>query len=113
MGLNFLELSHFGLMIILLFLYNLHISPYEFGNRANPDPGRPRRLLLHRREIRRLMVEVAAKRLTLIPLKLYFKGNIVKVEIALAKGKKLFDKREAIKKRDSDRELKRIIKYKG
>ncbi|MFA4981909.1 MAG: SsrA-binding protein SmpB [Candidatus Omnitrophota bacterium] len=93
-----------------LFLYNAHIAPYEFGNRANPDPVRPRKLLLHKNQIRKLIGEVATKRLTIIPLKLYFKNGIVKVEIALAKSKKLYDKREDIKKRDSDRELKRIIK---
>ena len=91
------------------FIYNLHIAPYEFGNRANPDPVRPRKLLLHRREIRRLVAETGAKRLVLIPLKLYFKGGIVKTEIALAKGKKLYDKRRAIKERESDRELRRRL----
>jgi SsrA-binding protein len=75
---------------------------------ANPDPLRPRKLLLHKREIKRLAEDVGNKKLTIIPLKAYFKGGIVKVEIGLAKGKKLYDKREAIKKRDSDREIKRI-----
>jgi len=91
-----------------VFLHGMHIAPYEFGNMANPDPVRRRKLLLHRREIKRLGEEIANKKLTLIPLKAYFKGGIVKVEIGLAKGKKLYDKREAAKKRESDRELKRI-----
>ncbi|MDD3905831.1 MAG: SsrA-binding protein SmpB [Candidatus Omnitrophica bacterium] len=91
-----------------VFLHGMHIAPYEFGNIANPDPLRPRKLLLHKREIKRLAEDVGNKKLTIIPLKAYFKGGIVKVEIGLAKGKKLYDKREAIKKRDSDREIKRI-----
>ncbi len=88
-------------------LYNMHIAPYEFGNIANPDPIRPRRLLLHKNQIRRLAGEVATKKLAIIPLKLYFKNGLVKVELALAKGKKLYDKRETIKKRESERELRR------
>ena len=95
-----------------VFLHNMHIAPYAFGNIANPDPLRPRKLLLHRKEIRRLIDEVSAKKLTLIPLKAYFKEGLVQVEIALAKGKKLYDKRAVIKKRDSDRELKRILRSK-
>ena len=91
-----------------IFLQNMHIAPYAFGNIANPDPLRPRKLLLHKKEIARISAEIASKKLTLIPLKAYFKGGIVKVEIALAKGKKLYDKREVIKKRELDRELKRI-----
>ena len=91
-----------------VFLHGMHIAPYAFGNIANPDPLRPRKLLLHRREIKRLAEDIGNKKLTLIPLKAYFKGGIVKVELGLAKGKKLYDKRESIKKRDSDRELKRI-----
>ena len=93
-----------------LFLYNMHISPYEFGNIANVEPLRPRKLLLHKREIRRLIGELSVKHLTLIPLKLYFRNGIAKVELAVAKGKKLYDKREAIKKREMDRELRRIAR---
>lgn len=93
-----------------LFLYNMHIPPYEFGNIANVDPIRPRKLLLHKNQIRRLIGELSAKRLTLIPLKLYFTRGIAKVELALAKGKKLYDKREAIRERETERELRRIIK---
>ena len=96
-----------------VFLYNMHIPPYEFGNRENQDSLRFRKLLLHKNQIRRLTGEVASKKLALIPLKLYFKNGLVKVELALAKGKKLYDKREAIKKRESDRELKRITRSKN
>ena len=92
-----------------IFLYNMHISPYEFGNRNNLDPLRPRKLLLHKSQIRKLIGETSAKRLTLVPLKIYFKDGLAKVELALAKGKQLYDKREAIKKRDSDRELRRRL----
>jgi SsrA-binding protein len=96
-----------------VFLYNMHIAPYEFGNIANVDPIRPRKLLLHRNEIRRLEGELSAKRLALIPLKLYFKNGFAKVELGLAKGKKLYDKREAIRRRESERELRRIARRKG
>ncbi len=93
-----------------IFLYNMHVPPYEFGNIANVDPVRPRKLLFHKKEIRWLAEEVAQKKIALIPLKLYFKNGIAKVELALAKGKKLYDKREAIRRRESDRELKRIAR---
>jgi len=95
-----------------IFLYNMHVAPYEFANINNPDPVRPRRLLLHKNQIRRILGEAATRRLALIPLKIYFKEGIVKVELALAKGKKLYDKREAIKKRESERELKRTLRRK-
>ena len=95
-----------------IFLYNMHISPYAFGNIYNPDPLRPRKLLLHKRQIRKLVSEVSTKHLALIPLKLYFKNGIAKIELALAKGKKQYDKREAIKRRESDRELRRKIRGK-
>ncbi|EFK97233.1 SmpB protein [sediment metagenome] len=93
-----------------MFLYNMHVPPYEFGNIANVDPIRPRKLLLHKKEIGWLAGEVSQKKLALIPLKLYFKNGIAKVELALAKGKKQYDKRDAIRKRESDRELKRITR---
>ncbi len=96
-----------------VFLHNMHIAPYEFGNRANPDPIRARKLLLHKNQIKRLSAELSTKHLTLIPLKAYFKSGMVKVELAVAKGKKLYDKREAIKSRESDIELRRIIRNKG
>lgn len=92
------------------FLINAHISPYSQGNRANPDPKRDRKLLLHKREIRRLQAAVQEKGLTIVPLKVYLKNNRAKVEIALAKGKKLYDKREAIARRDADRQVEAEIK---
>ena len=94
------------------FLYNMHIPPYEFGNIANVDPLRPRRLLLHKSHIRRMAGELASKRLTLIPLKFYFKRGIAKVELGVAKGKKLYDKRDAIRSRETERELRRIARGK-
>ncbi|MDP3790765.1 MAG: SsrA-binding protein SmpB [Candidatus Omnitrophota bacterium] len=93
-----------------LLLYNMHVAPYEFGNIYNTDPVRPRKLLLHKRQIQKLAAEVSTKHLALIPLKLYFKNGLVKVDLALAKGKKHYDKREAIKQRESDKELKRVLK---
>lgn len=93
-----------------ILLFNMHIPPYKFGNIANVDPLRPRRLLLHKSQIRRFAQDVGTKGLTLVPLKLYFKHGIVKVELALCRGKKLYDKRETIKRRESDRELKRALK---
>jgi len=95
-----------------LYLYNMHISPYEFGNINNPDPLRPRKLLLHRNEINRLIREITTKRLTLIPLRLYFKRGFVKVELALAKGKKLYDKRRSVKEKESRREIRRLLRGK-
>jgi SsrA-binding protein len=98
-----------------LWLYNCHISPYEFGNRFNHDPVRRRRLLMHRKQILRIHQQVKEKGLTLVPLKLYFKRNWVKVDLALAKGKQLYDKRETIAKRDSKRQLDRLVRqnYRG
>jgi SsrA-binding protein len=90
-----------------LLLYNMHIAPYEFGNIANVESMRPRKLLLHKSQIRKLSSEAAMRHLALIPLKAYLKNGFVKVEIALAKGKKMYDKRETIKKRELDRELRR------
>jgi len=95
-----------------IFLYNMHIPPYEFGNIANVDPIRPRKLLLHKNQINRLAGEIASNKIALIPLKVYFKNGIAKVEIATAKGKKLYDKRQTIRDRESDRELKRISRIK-
>lgn len=97
-----------------VFLYNCHISPYDFGNRYNHDPLRPRKLLLHRAEIRRLMTKVKEKGFTLVPLAMYFdRNNRVKIELALARGKKLYDKRENLAKRDAEREMARVLKGKG
>ena len=88
-----------------LFLHHMHIAPYEFGNRANVESLRTRKLLLHKSQIRRIIAEVTQKRVALIPLKLYFKNGIAKVEIGLAKGKRKYDKRHAIKKREAEREM--------
>jgi len=86
------------------FLFNAHISPYSHGNLQNHEPERSRKLLLHRREIEKLHEQVVEKGLTVVPLRLYFKGGKVKVEIAVVRGKKLYDKRETEKKRELDRE---------
>jgi SsrA-binding protein len=94
-------------------LYNCHISPYDFGNRFNHEPLRTRKLLMHRSEIVRLFSKVREKGLTLVPLQMYFnEQGRVKVEIALARGKKLYDKREDIAKRDADREMDRAVRAK-
>ena len=93
-----------------VFLYNMHISPYEKGNIFNVDPMRDRKLLLHKSEINRLAGYVQQKGYTLIPLKIYLKRGKIKVELAVAKGKKLFDKREAIAKRDAELEIRKKMK---
>jgi len=90
-----------------LWLIGLHINPFEKGNINNHEPKRDRKLLMHRKEIRKLIGKVAEKGLTLVPLRLYFKNNIAKLEVGLAKGKKAYDKREAIAKRDVERQLRR------
>lgn len=89
-----------------IFLNNLHISPYEQGNIQNVDPLRKRKLLLHKREIRKLLVETTQKGNTLIPLSIYLKDGLVKVQLAVAKGKKLYDKRDDIAKKDAERRMK-------
>ena len=93
-----------------VFVYQLHIGPYPFANYSNHDPLRTRKLLLHKQEIKRLYAKVNEKGHTLVPLKLYFKGGKVKLSIALAKGKRRYDKREAIKRRDEKRDLDRARK---
>ncbi len=93
-----------------LWLYNCHISPYDHGNRFNHEPLRKRKLLMHSKDIYKLKSQMQEKGLTIVPLKLYFKGNWAKVDIALARGKQLYDKREDIAKRDSKRQIERIIK---
>ena len=93
-----------------LYVYNLHISPYEQGNQFNHEPLRPRRLLLHRAEIRRLIGKVKEKGYALIPLKLYFTHGLVKMELALATGKKLYDKRQTMAEKDAKREMDRTLK---
>ena len=94
-----------------VFLIGLHINPYKMGNINNHEPTRTRKLLLHSSEIRKLIGKVKEKGLTLIPYRLYFKNGKVKVELVLAKGKKVYDKREDIKKRDFQRDQERKIKY--
>jgi SsrA-binding protein len=91
-------------------LIGVHISPYETGNRFNHEPERPRRLLLHKREILRWSLRAREKSLTIVPLRMYFKNGRAKVEIALVKGKRSYDKREAIADRESRRELDRALK---
>jgi SsrA-binding protein len=96
-----------------IWLHNLHISPYEQANRFNADPLRPRRLLLKKHEIRRLISKVAQKGLTLVPLEIYFVRGYAKISLALARGRKLHDKREELKRRQQDKdvsmELKRVM----
>ncbi|MBR1814763.1 MAG: SsrA-binding protein SmpB [Lachnospiraceae bacterium] len=93
-----------------VYIYGMHVSPYEKGNIFNKDPLRVRKLLLHKTEINRLNGKIAEKGYTLVPLEVYLKGSLVKVEIALAKGKKLYDKREDIAKKDQRREAEREYK---
>jgi len=95
-----------------LFVFNMHISPYPQAGRFAPDPKRRRKLLMHKSEIKKVFGQLTHKGLTLVPLKVYFKNGRAKIEIALAQGKKLYDKREDIKRRDSDRELRREIRGK-
>ncbi|HMK37383.1 MAG TPA: SsrA-binding protein SmpB [Desulfomonilaceae bacterium] len=94
-----------------LYLVEAHISPYDQSNRENHDPLRERKLLLHRNELKKLQGKVAERGYSLIPLKLYFRNGKVKAELALARGKKTYDKREAIKKKDQRRELERLVKF--
>jgi SsrA-binding protein len=92
------------------FLHNLHISPYDFGNRENHDPDRMRKLLLHKKEITKLFGKVREQGYSLVPLRLYFKNGMVKVEMGLAKGKKLYDKREDMKQKDMKRDVAQALK---
>jgi SsrA-binding protein len=92
-----------------IWLHSLHVSPYEQANRFNVDPVRPRRLLLNKQEIRRLAIKVEEKGLTLVPLDLHFSRGYVKVTLAVARGRKLHDKREALKRKEQDREAKRAV----
>lgn len=96
-----------------IFIYGMHISPYEKGNIFNRDPLRVRKLLLHKDEIRKLQGKITEKGYTLVPLKVYLSKSLVKVEIALAKGKKLYDKRDTIAKKDQRREAEREFKVKN
>ncbi|CRZ33717.1 SsrA-binding protein [Herbinix hemicellulosilytica] len=96
-----------------LFIYGMHISPYEKGNIFNRDPLRVRKLLLHKYQINKLAGRLSQKGYTLVPLQVYFKGHLVKLEIGLAKGKKLYDKREDIAKKDMRREVERDFKVRN
>ena len=93
-----------------IILENMHISHYEPASRFNHDPERPRKLLLHRKQIRKLIGKIEEKGNTLVPVRMYLKNGWLKIELALAKGKQLYDKREAIAKRDQDREAQRELK---
>ncbi len=93
-----------------IFIYGMHISPYEKGNIFNKDPLRVRKLLLHKYEINKMAGKIAEKGYTLVPLQVYFRGSLVKVEIGLARGKKLYDKRQDIAKKDQKREMEREFK---
>ncbi|MCI9200577.1 MAG: SsrA-binding protein SmpB [Lachnospiraceae bacterium] len=95
-----------------IFAYGMHVSPYEKGNIFNKDPLRVKKLLLHRKEINKLMGRIAEKGYTLVPLQVYFKDGKAKVEIGLAKGKKLYDKRQDIAKKDQRREAEKELKIK-
>lgn len=96
-----------------MYLYGMHISPYEKGNIFNKDPLRVRKLLLHRKEIDKIFGKMKEKGMTVVPLKVYFKQSLVKIEIGLAKGKKLYDKRDDIAKKDQRREAEREFKVKN
>ena len=96
-----------------VYIYGMHISPYEKGNIFNKDPLRVRKLLLHKSEINKLAGQIKMKGYTLMPLKVYFKGSLVKVEIGLARGKKLYDKRQDIAKKDAKREAERDFKIRN
>lgn len=96
-----------------VWLDGAHIAPYEQGTYMNHEPMRTRKLLLHSREIARLVGRVQAKGQTLVPLKMYFKENHVKIELGLCRGKKLYDKRDTIAERDSQRELARVVKHRA
>ena len=91
----------------------MHISPYEKGNIFNKDPLRPRKLLMHKKEIQKLVGKIAQKGYTIVPVEVYFKGSLVKVQVALAKGKKLYDKRQDIAKKDQKREAERDFKVRN
>lgn len=96
-----------------VFLYNCHISPYSHGNRQNHDPVRPRKLLLHKREIKKLFGKVSEKGYTLVPTQMYFSKGKAKLELGLGKGKKLHDKRHSLKEKDANREMERAFKQRN
>ena len=96
-----------------VYVYNMHISPYEKGNIFNKDPLRVKKLLLHRHEVNKILGEVSQKGYTLVPLQVYFKGSLVKVQVGLGRGKKLYDKRDTIAKKDQRREAEKDFKIKN
>ena len=96
-----------------VFIYGMHVSPYEFGNIYNKDPLRTRKLLLNRREINKLTGLIKQKGLTLVPISLYFSGHFVKVELGVGKGKKLYDKRQDIAKKDAERRIQKAMSLKN
>ena len=96
-----------------IFIYGMHVSPYEKGNIFNKDPLRVKKLLLHKSEINKMLGKVKEKGMSVVPLTVYFKGSLVKVEIGLAKGKKLYDKRDDIAKKDQQREAQRDFKVRN
>ena len=96
-----------------VFLVGAHVSPYAQASRENPDPRRERKLLLHRAEISRLAGKVAERGLTLVPLELYFREGRAKLALALARGRRRYDKREAIRRREEDRDLRRVVRERG
>ncbi|MBE5901955.1 MAG: SsrA-binding protein SmpB [Lachnospiraceae bacterium] len=96
-----------------VYIYGMHVNPYEKGNIFNKDPLRPKKLLMHKKEINKLIGKIAEQGYTIVPLQVYFKGSLVKVEIALAKGKKLYDKRADIAKKDQRREAQRDFKIRN
>ena len=96
-----------------MFIYGMHVSPYEKGNIFNKDPLRVKKLLLHKKEILKMLGKMKEKGITIVPLKVYFKGSLVKVEIGLAKGKKLYDKRDDIARKDQKREAQRDFKVRN
>lgn len=93
-----------------VYVYSMHISPYDHGNIYNKDPMRPKKLLLNKSEIHKLIGMTTLKGYTLVPIKLYFKGNFIKMELGVGKGKKLFDKREDLKKKEADRKIEIYLK---
>ena len=93
-----------------VYVYSMHMSPYDHGNIYNKDPMRPKKLLLNKSEIHKLIGMTTLKGYTLVPIKLYFKGNFIKMELGVGKGKKLFDKREDLKKKEADRKIERYLK---
>lgn len=113
MGKCSIKESFIGIEHEEVFIYHMHISPYEKGNIFNKDPLRTRKLLLHKYEINKLIGRIKEKGYTLVPLQVYFKDSLVKVEIGLARGKKLYDKREDIAKKDIKREAERDFKIRN